>query len=618
MKKNLSKAMAAAMAIGAVAPMMGNTIVANAASVKSNDLITAEPKEETATGATFVGSVRNSNGYKLSTNESKETDGSQFLINRNDAFDGNLTDEVADDTLKVDKFGKDAKIVAVLKGDKADLSDYKYVIAEKLNSREQANAKTQVDAMKKDVESLKAAGYTITTKTTKAEGLTTVGNAGSIKDVYVQGEEQVIATKGDMTYKFIFEASESAKTDNDITSLKNEFEGLKDSFKGEEKSSALVVDNSDAGDQEKDYYTTTGTLDLNVHAGKDVETKPQYVKDRYNNLNKLILFLETNKDKFEVEKSEDAKREVMTIKVYQKGIKTAAGLVQTVRLVNIDELNKDLISNAGQKTDFTGHWAESDIRKAMGKGYIDTTNTFRPKDSITRAEFAKIVCTVFDIKTDSDAIKNLSEPFDDVKSSNWHYKYIVALYNYQAGKNALESTKESTDTIDKGLIINGYENDNFKPNANITRQEAAKMMAAAYELKALDGYYKDKADGKDTKAEAIKSILNVKFDSDTTDKNTAFKEINVDKLLNGVVDNSLTGNGTSINRDVKTKFKDDKEIATWADESVATLSGKAEGADVKNLSIIGGNPDGTFKPKAEINRAEALMMIMRAGDKDYK
>lgn len=642
MKKNLSKAMAAAMAIGAVAPMMGNTIVANADTVK-NDLITADEAkkgaEDADATAVFEAQVRNANGYKLATRTDADqptTDatmttaiaGSEYLIKRNYAFDGHGTDKVSDDTLKTDKFDKDAKIIATVKGDKSDLSDHQYVIAKKLNSREQSQAKTQLDAVNNDIKALEKAGYTITTEVKTSEGLTTAKNehgTSKIVDIYQQGLRIVTAKKGNTVYKFKFIGEENAKTDT-VDSLKQEFESLKDSLKRvsttEEVKKNTEENTTDANTV--DAYTKGTELQLNVHAGKDVEKKDQKIKDRYYNLNSVIEFLETNKDKFDVEKSENPDRDVLTIKVYQKGLKMADGLVQTIKLVNYDEINTDLIVNAGGKTDFAGHWAESDIKKAMGKGYIDTTSTFRPKDSITRAEFAKIVCTVFDIDTDSDAIKNLSEPFNDVKSSNWHYKYIVALYNYQAGKNTIENVKgavtETTDKVDKGLVINGYEDENFKPNANITRQEAAKMMAAAYELKALGTYHNLKdADKNDAaRTEAMKNVLNVKFDADTTDKNTAFKVENIDKALNGVVDNALTGNGTSIQRDVKTKFTDDKEIASWADESIATLSGKAEGADVKNLSIIGGNPDGSFKPKAEINRAEALMMIMRAGDEDYK
>ena len=225
------------------------------------------------------------------------------------------------------------------------------------------------------------------------------------------------------------------------------------------------------------------------------------------------------------------------------------------------------------KTDIDGHWAESEIKDAMLLGHIDASSTFRPKDGITRAEFAKMLCTVLDIDA-TKAVASYEEPFHDVKSSDWYYKYIVALYN-NYGKS------EKASAAQKGAIINGYEGDLFKPNAKITRQEAAKMLAAAYEV------YNGLA-------------LTVNYNSQ--DKANGFEKSDITNKIDGIVDMTRKVNQETMHRDIKTSYVDDKDIASWADESVQTL--KEEG-------IAGGNPDGTFKPKAEINRAEALLMIQR-------
>lgn len=77
-------------------------------------------------------------------------------------------------------------------------------------------------------------------------------------------------------------------------------------------------------------------------------------------------------------------------------------------------------------------------------GYDD--KTFRPDNSITRAEFAKIIA-VF-IQTD---IPNKSAKFTDTKT-HWSERYIAFL-----------SEKD---------IIKGYDNYTFRPDTFITRAEA--------------------------------------------------------------------------------------------------------------------------------------------------
>ena len=105
--------------------------------------------------------------------------------------------------------------------------------------------------------------------------------------------------------------------------------------------------------------------------------------------------------------------------------------------------------------DIKGHWAKDSILYAMGNGWVQTTDKFRPDDDITRAEFVKIVNKAFNYTN------MVSEPYTDVKSSDWFY-----------------------DEVRKGLAV-GYltPSDKFRPYDNITRQEASKIIGSIMNLK---------------------------------------------------------------------------------------------------------------------------------------
>ena len=108
-------------------------------------------------------------------------------------------------------------------------------------------------------------------------------------------------------------------------------------------------------------------------------------------------------------------------------------------------------------TDIDGHWAENYILELYNDdvigGYGD--GRFGPDDSITRAQIVKIALLAFDLPT-SDG----EEDFTDVKSADWFADYVASA----AG--------------DLG-IVKGYEDDTFKPNNNVTRAEALKIILVA-------------------------------------------------------------------------------------------------------------------------------------------
>lgn len=111
-------------------------------------------------------------------------------------------------------------------------------------------------------------------------------------------------------------------------------------------------------------------------------------------------------------------------------------------------------SFAADLKDVKGHWAEEYIEYGIEKGYISgyaEDNTFRPDNTVTRAEFSKMLNNAVKI-TATSAVN-----FSDVKKSDWYYAELQkASY---AG------------------YIAGYTDGTFKPNGNITRQEAAVVLS---------------------------------------------------------------------------------------------------------------------------------------------
>lgn len=99
-------------------------------------------------------------------------------------------------------------------------------------------------------------------------------------------------------------------------------------------------------------------------------------------------------------------------------------------------------------SDISKHWANQFISSGYVNGYED--GTFRPDNSITRAEFVKLVNKYFGFNNKED-IK-----FSDINTNDWYYNDICI--------------------ASKAGYINGYEDKTFKPNKTITREEVAKIL----------------------------------------------------------------------------------------------------------------------------------------------
>lgn len=100
-------------------------------------------------------------------------------------------------------------------------------------------------------------------------------------------------------------------------------------------------------------------------------------------------------------------------------------------------------------TDTAGHWAEEYIDALSEGGIINgfEDGSFRPDNRVTRAEFIKMVCLMFNINSAEGC------SFSDVLPTAWYYPALCSAYN-------------------NGLV-SGYEDNCFKPDLPISREDAA-------------------------------------------------------------------------------------------------------------------------------------------------
>ena len=168
--------------------------------------------------------------------------------------------------------------------------------------------------------------------------------------------------------------------------------------------------------------------------------------------------------------------------------------------------------------------------------------------------------------------------FEDVLVTDWHYGYIQSLV-----------TKE---------IINGISQTSFDPDANITREQFAKMIVLAFDI------YDDTAscDFPDMQeghwaykyvASAANAGIITGYDTGDfgTGRNITRQEIAAMAARTGLQFPRLSQ---------PADFTDQTEIGQWAIASVQTM---------QTANIINGFEDGSFKPNDNATRAQAAKII---------
>lgn len=101
------------------------------------------------------------------------------------------------------------------------------------------------------------------------------------------------------------------------------------------------------------------------------------------------------------------------------------------------------------------HWAYEKVMEFAEKGHVKgyEDNTFKPEDTITRAEFVHVVNNYFGFTGNEGKVCT----FPDVDQNEWYAKGV-------------------NEAVARGYV-SGYEDGTFKPNDKITRQEAIVVLA---------------------------------------------------------------------------------------------------------------------------------------------
>ncbi len=110
------------------------------------------------------------------------------------------------------------------------------------------------------------------------------------------------------------------------------------------------------------------------------------------------------------------------------------------------------------------HWAYDFVGLADGLGLVEGygAGSFKPDAEISRAEALKILVTASGQSDDLDKYKGVSK-FLDVQDSGWYLPYL----NYSVSNE----------------VVGGYGNGLFGPDNSLTRAEAAKMVVKMLQLK---------------------------------------------------------------------------------------------------------------------------------------
>ena len=165
----------------------------------------------------------------------------------------------------------------------------------------------------------------------------------------------------------------------------------------------------------------------------------------------------------------------------------------------------------------------------------------------------------------------------------------ITKIEYKVTKNAVEEVKAIS-------YIKGYPDGTFKPQANVTRAEAAQMFATLLNGGTNFGTsgatkFSDASD--DWYSKAVNYVVGKGlisgYPNGTFKPNESITRAEFAQMISGYIKNEKAGSSD---------FKDVKDH--WAKDAIDKLNGN------KNVT---GYPDGSFKPNAKITRAEAVTIL---------
>ena len=186
-------------------------------------------------------------------------------------------------------------------------------------------------------------------------------------------------------------------------------------------------------------------------------------------------------------------------------------------------LSVPVVSHAsGNFSDTIGHWAEIYISKVFNKDIVAgyPNGQFYPDKAVTRAEFVSMVNKAFRIDgIDTGDVQGLQ----DVTYRYWYYNAV--------------------NTAIAAGYATGYDNNTFKPNNPISRQEAAVMLSKLIPAgkKKTSGSFPDSKQVADWASDAMTKMIGKAYmgpyDDGLLHPSDSLTRAQTSKILSGILDN---------------------------------------------------------------------------------
>lgn len=293
----------------------------------------------------------------------------------------------------------------------------------------------------------------------------------------------------------------------------------------------------------------------------------------------------------------------------------------------------------------TDHWAYEAITDLSKKGYINgyEDETFKPDNSITREEFAKLIATTFYLDIPSPKAPS----YYDVQTDKWSYPYVEAAKDFLTGyyppggkaffspeikatredvavalvktlglttndltnKNILDRKFKDVSKVSYGIrdyvaiatersLISGYEDGTFRPDKPITRAEIATLLYRAIKTSA-----KDQGDG---------PLLKVSVPEKTT-VSTVY--------ISGTVSNNakVTLNGKEVTKIIDGQFKEGFKLekeGSYELTIIATLSSGKTNTIVKKVTYEIEGPELKIDDIPETTSSQTISISGTVTDKN--
>ncbi|NJN60349.1 MAG: S-layer homology domain-containing protein, partial [Coleofasciculaceae cyanobacterium RL_1_1] len=242
-------------------------------------------------------------------------------------------------------------------------------------------------------------------------------------------------------------------------------------------------------------------------------------------------------------------------------------------------------------TDLGGNWAEPFISALFERGYVSgfPDGTYRPNNPVTRAEFAALISKAFD-----GSLTSAAKSFIDVQTNFWGYSAIT------------EATRLG--------FLTGFPDRTFRPSQNLTRLQTLLALVSGLGLTGSGGTAALSAfdDQSQIPGWAIAAIvaaaenslvvnypnprlLRPSYSATRADvAATLYQALVIDGKLPATTSSFIV----SLDNLDNLRFADIGNH--WAKDDILYLS---------EQNLIGGYPDGTFRPQEKMNRAQFAALI---------